>query len=135
MKTATCKWCETEFKYKEKSSHGYYCSNACQQTHKQHKEWKQWVDSGSTTLSDRAKGNLLRKFHGNKCAVCGIVDWNGKELKMHLDHINGNHTDNTLENCRLVCPNCDAQSDHYKGKNKGNGRYIRRIRYSEGKSY
>ena len=41
---------------------------------------------------------------------------------MTLDHIDGRANNNFLENFRLVCPNCDSQSDHYKGRNKGNGR-------------
>ena len=36
---------------------------------------------------------------------------------MHLDHINGQHTDNRIENIRLLCPNCHSQTSNYTGKN------------------
>jgi 5-methylcytosine-specific restriction endonuclease McrA len=53
------------------------------------------------------------------CSECGISDWNGSSLSLHLDHINGERTDNRLENLRLLCPNCHSQTDTYAGKNKG----------------
>jgi len=51
-----------------------------------------------------------------KCAVCGIVEWNGQQLSLHLDHINGVNNDNQLENLRFLCPNCHSLTDTYCGK-------------------
>ena len=54
-----------------------------------------------------------------KCSICGQEPfWNGKELTLTLDHINGIHSDNRLENLRWVCPNCDRQLDTFGSKNK-----------------
>ena len=52
-----------------------------------------------------------------------------------MDHIDGNSDNNILSNLRLVCGNCDMQLPTYKSKNKGNGRYYRRLRYKNKKSF
>ena len=46
----------------------------------------------------------------NKCAVCGLgPEWQGKELILVLDYINGIQSDDRIVNLRLLCPNCNSQ--------------------------
>jgi 5-methylcytosine-specific restriction endonuclease McrA len=54
----------------------------------------------------------------DKCYICSRKNWRGKPLSLQLDHINGNTHDNTLDNLRLLCPNCHSQTDTWGGKNK-----------------
>lgn len=58
-----------------------------------------------------------------QCNECGISNWNGKAISLHLDHRNGINNDNRKENLRLLCPNCHSQTETYGGRNcKGQNR-------------
>lgn len=52
-----------------------------------------------------------------KCENCGRTEWEGFPIALELHHINGVHTDNRFENLQILCPNCHAMTDNYRGKN------------------
>ena len=76
------------------------------------------------TKDSKYKGTLRNVVLKNnlipyRCAICGLLpEWNGKPLTLTLDHINGDHFDNRLENLRFLCPHCDQQQETFCGKNK-----------------
>lgn len=49
-----------------------------------------------------------------KCEVCGLTEWNNKKISFELHHINGDNTDNRIENLQILCPNCHSQTDTYR---------------------
>lgn len=51
---------------------------------------------------------------------CGTV-WQGQPLVLHLDHIDGDRHNHTLQNLQLLCPNCHSQTETYCGRNTSKG--------------
>lgn len=139
-----------------KRKHGRYAKTPCQQCgtitknvfctqecHKQY-EWKRAKEKIEQTrnanpydgkVAPKVPKRYLLETRGQKCEICGRKNWNGKLIPIVLDHVDGDSTNWMLKNLRLLCCNCDAQTNTYKGRNKGNGRRWRRERYKEGKSY
>lgn len=75
---------------------------------------------GSVIQTAKLRQRLLREgIFAHRCACCGLADWEGRPIPLELDHINGDRTDNRLENLRLLCPNCHALTDTYRGRNIG----------------
>jgi len=79
-----------------------------------------FVEKGNHNLStSRMKQRLLE--NGTlikKCYNCENTTWLSNEIPLELEHKNGNNTDNRIENLTLLCPNCHALTDTYRGKNK-----------------
>lgn len=75
------------------------------------------VENCKHSRSAVKRGLLRTKLIEYKCGICGISHWHGQKLSLHLDHINGNRTDNRLENLQLLCPNCHSLTPTYAGRN------------------
>jgi hypothetical protein len=52
------------------------------------------------------------------CERCGRGEWLGESIPLELHHRDGDRTNNTLSNIELVCPNCHALTDNYRGSKK-----------------
>lgn len=60
---------------------------------------------------------IKNKLFDYVCKECKITNWKKRKLSLHLDHINGIHNDNRIENLRFLCPNCHSLTETYGGKN------------------
>ena len=80
---------------------------------------EKYLVNGSTISISKLREKLLKeKLKEYKCEnpECGLTEWHGKPIPLQLHHINGNRTDNRLENLQMLCPNCHAMTDNYCGK-------------------
>lgn len=73
---------------------------------------------GRVTSRGHLKVRLVAAgLKGERCEECGISEWLDEPLSMQLHHVNGDGTDNRLENLQFLCPNCHSQTDTYGGRN------------------
>lgn len=127
-----CLNCDTRLKRTQKK----YCSNKCQGAFEKKERYKK-IEQGDTTLNHRIYKAYLIKKYGEKCMECGWCEKNNfsGKIPIELEHIDGDSKNNSLDNLKLLCPNCHSLTPTYKALNAGNGRYNRMKRYRSGKSY
>lgn len=82
---------------------------------------EQILVKGSGYQTFKLKRRLFRE--GLKAIRCEECGWARKSedgrVPLELDHVNGDSTDNRLENPRVLCPNCHSLKPTHRGRNKG----------------
>lgn len=67
----------------------------------------------------RLKNRLIEEgLKTRNCECCKLTIWNFLLIPLELHHKDGERYNNVLNNLELLCPNCHAQTDNYRGKNK-----------------
>lgn len=123
-----CVNCSKQLSKGNQSGYCYQCLIAI----RREKKIQSWLSSGETGFTvDTTIRGVIRDYilqdQDYKCAICGISNcWNGQQLNFVLDHINGDASNSSRENLRLVCPNCDSQLPTFKSRNKNSARNKRK---------
>lgn len=85
------------------------------------------IFSNKYSYNNRSLKNRLLKagYKKYECEECGISKWLGKEIVLQLHHKDGNNKNNSLENLKLLCPNCHSLTENFCGnKNKNIIKYF-----------
>ncbi len=56
------------------------------------------------------------------CNNCGLGKWMNVDIPLELEHKDGNNKNNIRENLEMLCPNCHALTETWRGRNKNSNR-------------
>ena len=83
------------------------------------KETSFYLNKNTTISAFKLKNKILKEgLKEHRCERCQRTEWEGEKIPLELHHINGDKTDNRLENLQLLCPNCHALTDSFGGRNQ-----------------
>lgn len=71
--------------------------------------------------SNRLKWKLIDAgYKEHKCENCGLSEWLGNPIPIELHHVDGDNSNNKLDNLKIICPNCHTLTDNYRWKGARN---------------
>lgn len=72
------------------------------------------VENSTASSRDLKKRIVKEGLFKDQCSKCSTGNvWQNEPITLQLDHINGVHSDNRLENLRILCPNCHSQTSTF----------------------
>lgn len=77
-----------------------------------------YLENSEDIQTNKVRKKILEEgLKPHRCECCGLEQWMGKPIPLELHHKDGDRHHNELENYELLCPNCHAFTDSYRGKN------------------
>ena len=77
-----------------------------------------YLEKSSDIQTNKIRKKILEEgIKEHKCECCGLTEWMGKPIPLEVHHKDGDRSHNELSNFELLCPNCHAFTDSYRGKN------------------
>lgn len=108
-----------------------FCSSECQTEYNSLDNLNEWLNGANYTKGATQTPSFIRRYlmkkYSNKCQKCGwgeVNEYNGK-IPLEIHHIDGDCTNNRLDNLQLLCPNCHSLTDNFGALNKNSKRFHR----------
>lgn len=74
-----------------------------------------YLSNKYSITSHKLRKRLLKEgYFESRCYKCMLSEWNGQPIPLELEHLDGNHNNNSLSNLTILCPNCHAQTPTYR---------------------
>lgn len=78
----------------------------------------EYLDKSIDIQSNKVRKKLLDEgYKEYRCECCKLTEWLNEPIPLELHHKDGNRHNNILSNFQLLCPNCHAKTNSYRGKN------------------
>lgn len=61
-------------------------------------------------------------LRGHRCERCQLEQWLNNPIPLEVHHKDGDKLNNELDNLELLCPNCHALTDNWRGRNISTGK-------------
>lgn len=94
--------------------------------------WFEGLETGQVTNGDEVSSHVRRYIEerdGKACKNCGWCEVHPVtgNVPVHLEHIDGDCTNNRPENLCWLCPNCHSLTPTFGALNTGNGKRCKRV--------
>ena len=79
---------------------------------------EEYLKTSTSIQTTKIRKKILEEgIKPHKCECCGLETWLDQPIPLEVHHIDGDRDNNELSNFALLCPNCHAFTDSYRGKN------------------
>ena len=105
-----------------------FCGLPCQNEFAYRHFVERWLSGNTDGTKVGGVSNHVRRYLietlGEKCSLCSWCERNPAtgRVPVEVDHVDGDSRRSTLENLRLLCPNCHSLTPTFRNLNKGRGR-------------
>ena len=79
--------------------------------------YEEYIQRANFNRNKLCKKLIREGYKEAKCERCQRFEWEGRPIPLEIHHVDGNRDNNGLDNLQILCPNCHALTDTYKGKN------------------
>ena len=78
----------------------------------------EYLSNSTDIQTNKIRKKILQEgLKPHQCESCGLTEWLGNPIPLEVHHKDGDRNNNVFENYELLCPNCHAFTDSYRGKN------------------